>query len=195
MKLFLGIDPGRQGGWGIVDEDGAALHVEPLPYTQNQLDILTLNKHLLSAEFLFTNDTTAVIEHPLTLSGESPSGHLNSGKNFGILLALCTLHRFVIHTPQPGAWKSKMRLGSDKGLSMKLCDQLFPTMHDMIRGPRGGALDGLAEALLIAEYQRRIDGRRRGLRFDEIPSTGKPVRQDKNTRPEGMDFEKWMETA
>lgn len=195
MKLYLGFDPGRQGGWGVVNEDGKALHVEALPYTQNQLDILTLNKQILGIDELFTNDTTAVIEHPLTLSGESPSGHLNSGKNFGILLTLCTLHQFVIHTPQPGGWKPKMRLAKDKSLSMKLCDQLFPNMHDMIRGPRGGALDGLAEALLIAEYQRRTDGRRRGLRFDEIPSTGKPVRQDKNTRPPNVSFEEWMETA
>lgn len=188
MRLYVGFDPGRQGGWGIVDEEGRALYVEALPYTQNQLDIRTLEnelKHNLNP----TAEVVVTIEHPLAMSGESMSGHLNSGKNFGILIAICTLRGFVIHTPAPHIWKGKMSLSKDKGMSMKLCDQLFPNMHGAIRGPRGGALDGLAEGLLIAEYQRRIDGRRRGLHVDPLPSTGALVRR--NRRVEGQSLSEW----
>lgn len=186
MTLYLGVDPGKKGGWALVGEDSGCLHAAPLPYTGDQIDVVTLNDAITCWINPGSNDVSAVIEHPLVRTGESDTGHLNSGKNFGILIAIATLKGFRIHTPQPGPWKSKMRLSKDKAQSMKLCDQLFPEAHDWIRGPRGGALDGLAEAILIAEYQRRIDGRRKGQRFDEIPSTAVRPR-----RPSGESLLEW----
>lgn len=179
MRFYWGVDPGRSGGWAVVDEEGHALRAAPLPYTGNQIDIVSLDSAL--SDFVGSHEWSAVIESPLVRTGESDTGHLNSGKNFGILICIATLRGFRIHTPQPGPWKSKMRLSKDKAQSMKLCDQLFPEAHDWIRGPRGGALDGLAEAILIAEYQRRIDGRRKGQRFDEIPSTAAPSARRDNS--------------
>ena len=178
MTRYLGVDPGKKGGWAVISEEGRCLYTAALPYTGDQIDVVTLDSDITAWCKPFT-DVSAVIEHPLVRTGESDTGHLNSGKNFGILIAIATLKGFRIHTPQPGPWKSKMRLSSDKSQSMKLCDQLFPEAHNWIRGPRGGAFDGLAEAILIAEYQRRIDGGRKGQRFDEIPSTASPsMRRD-----------------
>jgi hypothetical protein len=38
---------------------------------------------------------------------------------------------------------------------MKLCLRLWPESKRLIYGPKGGMLDGVAEALLIAEYGRQ----------------------------------------
>ena len=46
--------------------------------------------------------------------------------------------------------------GEDKSMSVKLAEQLFPNLKSQLYGPRGAALDGRAEALLIAYYGSKL---------------------------------------
>ena len=71
----------------------------------------------------------------------------------GVLAALQIPHQMV--TPQ--RWKRTLMDGRPKGkaASVLVAQQLFPWAAPQLRGPRGKALDGRADALLIAEYVRR----------------------------------------
>jgi hypothetical protein len=55
---------------------------------------------------------------------------------------------------RPAKWKKDMGLNSDKINSIKLCQRLFPTIELVQKGCRKPH-DGMAEALLIAEWKRR----------------------------------------
>jgi hypothetical protein len=161
-KYFIGVDPGKTGGWGIVGTDGSPVAAAPLPYQEKLLDWQQLTRQWaraleLTGAFGTEGALHVCAEHPIVRSGESDTGHFNSGVNFGLIRAAAQTVGARLTTPQPHIWKSKMRLGKDKALSMRLCDELFPSMYDTIRGPRGGALDGVAEAILIAEYARRAE--------------------------------------
>lgn len=161
-EYFLGVDPGRKGGWGIVSRDGDAVAAGALPYQDKRLDCIGLQRDWgraleLTGVVGMAGKIHLCIEHPLTRGGESPSGLFNSGMNFGLIIAAGQAFGASLTTPMPHVWKQRMRLSDNKALSMKLSDELFPAMYNTIRGPRGGALDGVAEAILIAEYARRAD--------------------------------------
>mgnify|MGYP000879319291 CR=1 FL=1 len=161
-EFFIGVDPGKLGGWGIVSKAGDPVAAGALCYQEKLLDWQQLTRQwgrALELTDALTKEGALHVcaEHPIVRSGESDTGHFNSGVNFGLIRAAAQTVGARLTTPQPHVWKNKMRLGKDKSLSMRLCDELFPAMYNTIRGPRGGALDGVAEAILIAEYARRAD--------------------------------------
>lgn len=155
---YIGIDPGKEGGWGYIDSEGRGIDAGDLPYLGKELDIVTLHKLLEHPDA----DVTAVIEHPMALNNQSDTGILHSGMNFGALVAICTLLGFRVTTPRPSNWKASMGLSSSKGESVRQAVHMYPNLRHVLVGPRGGGKDGVAEALLIAEYQRRLDGKRSG---------------------------------
>ena len=120
------------------------------------------------------------IEHPIVRDGESDWGHLNSGINFGKMLAWAEVITMAdeIYTPMPHIWKQNMRLTKDKGLSVQRAETIFPEFTGF-RGPRGGLRDGIAEAALIAEWGRR--------KFLHIQTDEEGlVRQSSRTEPEPL---------
>lgn len=159
---YIGIDPGKEGGWGYIDSEGRGIDAGDLPYLGKELDIGTLHQCLMKLPKAPPYDVTAVIEHPMALNNQSDTGILHSGMNFGALVAICTLLGFRVTTPRPSNWKASMGLSSSKGESVRQAVHMHPNLRHVLVGPRGGGRDGVAEALLIAEYQRRLDGKRNG---------------------------------
>jgi crossover junction endodeoxyribonuclease RuvC len=79
----------------------------------------------------------------------------NFGKSAGFIEGvLCALGiPYQLITPQ--RWKKEFTLNSDKQKSIDVCERLFPNV-DLLPTPRCKVKsDGMAEALLMAEYARR----------------------------------------
>ena len=160
--ISLGIDPGRKGGYAMLDPNGDILDAGDLPYGYDGLNQDRLNGPVMAelVRQLFTRLPDLVsrvfaIEHPLARSGESDWGHLRSGTNFGKLIMLAEISDAdAVYTPMPHTWKQNMRLSADKTQSVERAELLFPEFTGF-RGPRGGLRDGIAEAALIAEWGRR----------------------------------------
>lgn len=158
---FLGVDPGRSGGWALIGESGL-INAGSLPYGYNgkhedRLNTTEFARAVSHAAEPHTYERWVVaIEHPIVRDGESDWGHLNSGINFGKMLAWVevAIYAHEIYTPMPHIWKQNMRLTKDKGLSVQRAETIFPEFTGF-RGPRGGLRDGIAEAALIAEWGRR----------------------------------------
>ena len=167
---YIGIDPGKEGGWGLIDSEGQGLACGPLPYNANELDIMGLLKVLRNSRDAGIDHIVMAIERPMARDAQSDTGILHSGMNFGMLIAIGTILGFRIATPTPANWKASMHVTRDKGTSMREANHLFPNLREFLYGPRGGARDGIAEALLIAEYQRRLDGKRSGRRTAPVES-------------------------
>lgn len=169
--FFLGIDPGKKGAWAIVGDDGEPRVVEPLPYMGDRVNIHALKdgwEEWVKPGLRFH----AVMEHPLLMPDQA--GGQSAFINFGMMVGLATLMNMSIAMPMPHVWKGKMRLSKDKTMSLKLVSELWPVWRARCTGPRGGMLDGIAEALLIAEFGRRAQLRIR---------TPEPVRQPATAQP------------
>ena len=157
--LILGIDPGVSGGIAFYDptqplDSVAAAYIVDMPAlraargtTAQDVDVPALVKllrHVGGISCAFVEQVT---------SRPRQAGQFAFGVNYGRVLGMLeTLGITVVHVA-PSKWKQELGLrGEDKSMSVKLASQLFPGIAKQFVGPRGAALDGRAEALLIAYY-------------------------------------------
>lgn len=94
-----------------------------------------------------------VIEKQQAMPGQGVTSMMSIGMGYGSLVMWATLLNVPFITPRPAAWKQRLGVTRDKASSVTMASRLFPEAG--LYGPRGGAKDGRAEALLLAEYGRR----------------------------------------
>lgn len=151
-KIYLGIDPGKQGALALLSSSGEVLDLLDMPYLEKEktLDVLTLAdflKRLLEKGSLF-----CFLEKCQYTPHIKGSGAFTFGKTVGatetVLQVLGVPHQLV----RPQEWKKNYSLiNADKTASITLAKRLFPAVQDKLLKSK----DGRAEALLIAEYCRR----------------------------------------
>lgn len=160
MTVFVGIDSGLNGAisWCI----GNVLGVEDNPTIGGKIIDYDGVYQLVDSIYCKAGDAKIVvtIEEPngkrmSHFAKGSHTGALSLGKSIGSwMLAWRSLGATVVPV-EPDKWKRTMGVTADKQTSMAACERLFPQSKSMIYGPRGGALDGRAESILIMEYGRK----------------------------------------
>lgn len=170
--IIVGIDPGNKGGIAAMNGKGKFICAEPIPKSAG-----LINK--LLCEIIYDSyDTEVWIEkaQPHRTTNDHKEGItqiFSTGYNYGKIKTITEVlkykaeewnKRFYIEEVYPLTWKKAFKLSKDKELSMKMCMFLYPESKDLIYGKNGGALDGVAEAILIAHYgylnySRRLDKR------------------------------------
>ena len=74
------------------------------------------------------------------------------GEGKGVLIGLAAALALPLTLVKPAAWKKAMRVPADKAATVLRASQLFPKLKHQFTGPRGGLIDGRAEASLIAFF-------------------------------------------
>jgi hypothetical protein len=148
MTLYLGIDPGFSGAWGMIDHHGKY---------QSCGDMLNNGKHILSryvhaeiSQAIEQQDIQGVIESVHSMPGQGVASSFKFGIAFGMAIAIMERINcpWMLVTPQK--WKKEMGLSADKNLSLAMARELWPN------APLARKMDnGRAEALLMAEWLRR----------------------------------------
>lgn len=165
-RFFLGIDPGQKGGLALLDRDGRLVAQEGSPG-------LVENYHEALWDIRATAETEGPVEIVAGLEvvhGRAPFGATGSfklGESFGGWRAslaalgwplhLVKVHEWqkVIDTTKPKS-RTKEKNGS-KAIKKWVAEYAARVWPDgQFHGPRGGLLDGLADAAVIAEYTRRM---------------------------------------
>lgn len=77
------------------------------------------------------------------------------GENFGFIQGLLTANRIPFELVTPQKWKKEFQITSDKNSSIAVCKRLFPDVSLRRTDRCKKDHDGIAEALLMAEYARR----------------------------------------
>ena len=146
--MYLGIDPGYSGAWGMIDHNGKY---------QSCGDMLHNDKYILSsdvywemAEALEKQDVEIIIEMVHSMPGQGVSSSFKFGMAFGAAIAITERFNCVWHMVTPQKWKKALQLDSDKNKSLDLARQLWPEAPLLRKKD-----NGRAEALLLAEYLRR----------------------------------------
>ena len=77
------------------------------------------------------------------------------GAGYGFLQGVLTAYGIPYQLVPPQTWKKAFTLNSVKQTSIEVCQRLFPNVSLYRTGRCTKPHDGMAEALLMAEYARR----------------------------------------
>ena len=156
--LFLGVDPGKEGALALYDTNEkriTGMYDFPIyelkgrkKHDAVQLWNLGEALSLIGLECVYVEDVGSKGFY----NGKKMSGNGELSYCAGLLKMMFVALKTRIEYVNPQQWKRVMRCPAEKTASVQRADQLFPTQRHIFRGPRGGALDGRAEAAMLALY-------------------------------------------
>jgi crossover junction endodeoxyribonuclease RuvC len=154
--IYFGIDPGAKGGIAAIWGDKPTNAI-PMPYGDGEYDVQAICKYLD-----YDKDEVrcmCVMEKVHSMPKQGVASTFAFGKGFGILIGILGALEIPAMLVPPQAWKKVMLAGedkSDKGSSIRVARRLFPGVSLKASSKCRTDHDGMAEALLLAEYARRI---------------------------------------
>lgn len=156
-NLFLGIDPGINGGLAIVGGDSVITSV--MPATENELNVRELASFLMEHAPQIKH---CVLEHVWSQPGTAAGASFKFGKVNGLIEAVLVMLNIPYTMVIPRTWMKVMHEGTSKSLDTKargflVCQRLFPDVN-LIQPRCRKQHDGVSDALLMAEYCRRKHG-------------------------------------
>lgn len=167
--VIIGIDPGKTGAIAMISEDGNYCIVDT-PILKIDTGKKTksgnpkINTEYLVSEmvkelslFKFEHEETHVfIEKVHAMPDQGVTSMFDMGYGLGAWHGIITALGFPLHEITPQAWKKSMMsgMGKEKDASVYKAQQIFPKAK--LLGPKGAKLHGRADALLIAEYGKRM---------------------------------------
>lgn len=143
-QAFVGVDPGKRGALVVLFDDGT--DAVRIPFDE------FLYRDALGA--LDPARTVAVVEHVGAMPGQGSVSMFSFGQNFGFILGLLTGYKIPYVLVRPQKWKKEYSCTSDKNTSIDVAKRLFPWFNLKRTDRCTKDDDGLAEALLLANYGR-----------------------------------------
>lgn len=160
MTTFIGIDPGLDGGFAFIS--GSFVEVAPTPVTPSgRRQYIEQGMRILieaaNGADVPSVGTAAAIEEQRPMPRQGVRSMFSIGLGYGLWRGLLAGAGIPYDIVTPQRWRRDLGLatGADKGASVALASRLFPQLAEQFTGPRGGMRDGLAEAVLLAEWRRR----------------------------------------
>lgn len=146
--VFVGIDPGFSGAWGIVDHHGRYVSCGDM-----HNDSYRIQTRMVLAELrqgIDRQDCMVVVEQVHAMPKQGVSSTFKFGVAFGAALAMADAVTPSVVLVTPNVWKRKMGLTGDKKDSLEMARELW-SIAPLARQKDNGR----AEALLLAEFLRR----------------------------------------
>ena len=147
--LYIGIDQGKNGGIAYIQQvDISEINI----YKTSIFDESVLIKFLKN----FNPDSCiCYLEQVHAMPKQGVSSTFNFGMNFGFIQGVLKAYGIPYELVTPQKWKKEFSCTSDKNTSIEVCKRLFPNVNLKATERCKKDHDGMAEALLIAEYGRR----------------------------------------
>lgn len=143
--IYIGIDPGAKGALAVILENGA---VEIADFDRDRYrNLLEYWSNLSKIH--------CCLERVGAMPGQGVTSMFHFGENFGYIQGLLEAFWIPYELVTPQKWRKEFQITGDKNSSIAVCKRLFPGV-DLRRTPKCRKdHDGMAEALLMAEYARR----------------------------------------
>ena len=141
-EVFIGIDPGKNGGIAWIDSNGTACAEKIGATPRDTCDVLRVIESFRHSMFAF-------IENVHAMPKQGVSSTFKFGWGAGMLHGLLTAMEIPFDTVTPSKWQKFLGCltKSDKNVTKRKAQQLFPKLK---------VIHATADALLIAEYCRRV---------------------------------------
>lgn len=165
--IYIGIDPGLSGAVAIINEeiignltevfDTPTMEVESSGKTKNKYDTAAMARLLKPYSFNSYPDgkVLVVLESVHSMPKQGVASSFTFGEGLGMWKGIIAAFGLPLELPSPQRWKKEIMAdqGKDKSASRYKAIQLFPQLASRLSRVKD---DGRAEALLMAEYGRRI---------------------------------------
>ncbi len=142
--IYIGIDVGKKGGFAIIGEGGVTV----CPWDDDKF-AMAMGLEARNSECV------ACVEQVHAMPKQGVSSTFAFGKAAGFIEGVLTANRIPFQLVPPKKWKKEYSLGNDKNQSIAVCKKLFPNVSLLPTARCTKDSDGMAEALLMAEYARR----------------------------------------
>ena len=146
--IYAGIDPGKNGGVSIIDENSNVLFCKKMS-----------NEVLIEAFTKVKNENKNCIvcgEKVGAMTGQGVTGMFNFGKGAGFIEGVLETLSIPYQLVPPVTWKKEFSLiGKDKKESIAVAKKLYPSVNLFPTERCKKESDGMAESLLMATYAKR----------------------------------------
>lgn len=156
--IAIGIDPGKDGAMAILWPEGELRAIDDPAQCVYAFDRGTFTARLsdVKSHMDIGYKVVCVLEHVGAMPGQGSVSMFNFGQNFGWIQGVLDTYKIPYELVRPQKWKKVFSCTSDKNTAKEVAKRLFP-MVDLRRTPKcKGPHDGICEALLMAEYARRV---------------------------------------
>lgn len=146
--IYIGIDPGKDGAMAFLWNHEETPEIWPF-HAETYKSVFTRWKG---------DAMRCCMERAGAMPGQGVTSMFKFGENYGFIQGLLAAYSIPYETITPRKWKKEFQITADKNTSISVCRRLFPAVS--LRRTRRCQKDhdGMAEALLLAEYARRHMG-------------------------------------
>lgn len=141
--IYIGIDPGKKGAMAILTDTS----VRTVPFDEEE--------YCCILHFLQNEECRCCLEHVNAMPGQGVTSMFTFGENFGFIRGVLQAYSIPYELVRPQKWKKEYSITADKNSSVNVCKRLFPQVSLKRTERCTKDDDGIAEALLMAEYARR----------------------------------------
>lgn len=147
-KHIIGIDPGKKGGYCILDVEGNVDSYGVMPLVGDNIHLGELGDDLGSYDGML-----AVIEKVHGMPHYSRKGAFIFGESVGLVKGMCQSMKIPYEAVMPTIWKKKVLQGTkkDKNAAIDFVRRRYPKV-DLIIGRSKKPHDGIADAVCIAHW-------------------------------------------
>jgi len=142
--IYIGIDPGKDGAMAFLYEEEPPV-------------IMTFDREIYGKSLSIGRDRICkcCLERVGAMPGQGVTSMFKFGENFGFIQGLLTAYSIPYELVTPQKWKKEFQVTGNKNSSIAVCKRLFPDASLRRTDKCKKDHDGMAEALLMAEYARR----------------------------------------
>ena len=155
--IYIGIDPGKNGGIAVInDKFPKPVNITVYKYSDDDLiDVIDVCTKGSSIAVHRDEEIKCVLEKVNAMPGQGVVSMFNFGQNFGFIQGVLKAYEIPFELVPPQKWKKEFSVTSDKNTSIEVAKRLFPGVNLKATERCKKDHDGMAEALLMAEYARR----------------------------------------
>jgi crossover junction endodeoxyribonuclease RuvC len=165
--IYIGIDPGLNGAVGVLNCVGTASTLDHIKMfdtptltvsgAKEKREYSTAAMALLLEPYVTQvgDSVLVVLENVHSMPKQGVASSFSFGKGFGMWQGIIAAYKLPMELVSPQRWKKEILvdMGQDKDASRFKAIALFPSIAEQLSRKKD---DGRAEALLLAEYGRRI---------------------------------------
>lgn len=149
--IFIGIDPGKSGALAVLYTDENKNHIN------HNLAVFDENDYIDILTECSKQNTNIIccLEKVSSMPKQGVVSMFSFGMNFGFIQGILSTLKISYELVVPSKWKKEFSVTSDKNTSIQVAKRLFPNVNLRRTDRCKKDHDGMAEALLMAEYARR----------------------------------------
>ena len=163
--IYIGIDPGLSGAVAVIQDTEAYFGEHRIDVFDTPTALVegekTKRKYLVPAmcrllvQYAKRNDVLAVLEHVHSMPKQGVASSFCFGEGKGMWEGILAAFEIPTELVSPQRWKKAIMAdqGKEKSAARFKAMALFPSLADHLKLVKH---DGRAEALLMAEYGRRL---------------------------------------